>query len=799
MILATISTLTPRLLAAALLFLALPASAAQAQQSGGILMGTVVDNHGTPVSGATVLLSGPEELSVVTGPQGRFRARVPATGRWTVRVEALGYSSEAREVAVDGEVAPITLVVDAAPVALESLRVLTTVRGARSAASLPVKIQVVEGPQLERQQTLAANPTEMLANVIPSFSPGRQKLTSAGESFRGRRPLYLVDGVPQSNPLRDGRRDGFTIGLDMIERVEVVFGANALQGLGATGGIVNFITLDPPVTGALEQRASIHSTSNDGFDGEGFGWGLSYSAGQRFDDVDVLASVSYDRRGLQFDGNGRPIAIDNVQGDIADSESRNLFGKVGWEPSPGRRLEVMVSDFHLAQQGGFASLEGDRAAGHPATSVPGDPEGVEPVNDVTTASISYDQEDLVGGRLAAKVYYQDFSALYGGGRFGTFQDPEIAPVGELFEQSQNNSEKVGTRLTWGLDQVANAPVDVVAGFDFLRDRTFQRLVHTERNWVPETSFYNYAPFIQADAEPVSGLSLSGGIRWEIAQLDVPGFTTVAGNRDDYQTVRVEGGSPGFDEPLFNVGAVLKPAPGLRFYGTLAQAFTMPDVGRVLRGVSEPGTAVEDFLDLQPIGTDNVELGVTWGTAVSAASVTWFRSESDMGSRLVPNEDGIYSVRRQPVRTSGWEVTGRVEPSEHVAVNAGYSMLEGRFDSDDDGTFDSDLGAADVGPDRLNLGVDLFPGDRFSGRVQAFHFFDRDFEDAAGSLTGRFNGYTTADVSASGRFGPATVTLSAANILDEQYITYYGQAATDRNDRYFAGRGRTFTVRVGTGF
>lgn len=789
---------TTRFLTAGLLVLALPA-AARAQQPGGILVGTVLDNHGTAVSGATVLLTGPEDIVVITGPEGRFRARVPSRGPWTVRVEALGYSSEPAEVVVDGEAAAITLRVDAAPVALESLQVLTTVRGARSAASLPVKIAVVEGGQIERQQALASNPTELLANVIPSFSPGRQKLTSAGESFRGRRPLYLVDGVPQSNPLRDGRRDGFTIGMDMIERVEVVFGANAIQGLGATGGIVNFITMDPPVTGELEQRASIHSAGSGGFDGDGFGWGLSYSVGKRMSEVDLLASVSYDRRGLQFDGEGRPIAIDNVQGDIADSESRNLFAKAGWEPVPGRRLEVMVSDFRLAQQGGFASRDGDRAAGEPATSVPGDPEGIEPVNDVTTASVSYDQEDLAGGRLAAKVYYQDFSALYGGGRFGVFQDPEIAPLGELFDQSQNNSEKIGTRLTWGRDRVADAPVDVVAGVDFLRDRTFQRLAHTDRNWVPETRFYNYAPFAQVDVEPVGGLFLSGGIRWEIAQLDVPAFTTLAGNRDDHQTVRVEGGKPGFDEPLFNIGAVLKPMAGVRLYGTLAQAFSMPDVGRVLRGVSEQGTVVDDFLDLQPIETDNVEVGAAWGTAVSAASVTWFRSESDMGSRLVPNEDGIYSVRRQPVRTSGWEVTGRVEPSEDVSVNAGYATLEGRFDSDGDGTFDSDMGAADIGPDRLNVGVDLFPGDRFTGRVQAFHFFDREFLDAAGTLDATFDGYTTADISGSGRFGRATVTLAVANVLDAQYITYYGQAATERNDRYFAGRGRTFTLRVATEF
>jgi iron complex outermembrane receptor protein len=770
------------------------------QAAEGELYGRVVDRHGAPVSGATIRLTGAGagERAAVTGPSGRFRMRAPA-GRWTVRVEALGYGGEPREVMVGAETEPITLTVDAAPVALESLRVLATVRGSRAASSLPVKIEVVDGREIERQQTLAANPTELLANVIPSFSPGRQKLTSYGESFRGRRPLYLVDGVPQSNPLRDGRRDGFTVGLDVIERVEVVFGANALQGLGATGGIVNFITMDPPVSGDLEQRASLTTTSSDEFDGDGLGWGVHYSAAKRIGSVDVLGSVSWDRRGLQFDAEGRAIAIDNVQGDIADSESRALFGKVGWAPSPVQRVEVMVSDFELAQQGGFASVAGDRERGLPAVSVPGDPEGVQPINDVTTASLGYDHEEVVGGALSAKLYYQDFAALYGGGSYGIFQDPAYAPVGDLFDQSENNSEKLGTRLTWSASEPGGAPVSLVTGVDFLRDRTYQRLVQTDRNWVPETTFRNYAPFVQADVDPVGWLTLSGGVRWELAQLDVPGFTTLAGNRSDLEPVRVEGGSPGFDEPLFNVGAVITPVPGLRLYGTLAQAFTMPDVGRVLRGVSEPGTAVEDFLDLQPIETDNVEVGISWGTGVSAASLTWFSSESELGSRLVPNEDGIYQVRRQPVRTRGWEATGRVDPSDVLSLTAAYSVLEGRYDADDDGTFDTDLGAADIGPDRFNLGATLFPAGRVSGRIQAFHYFDRDFHDADDVVVSSFDGYTTVDASLSGRLGLATVTLSVANLLDEQYITYYGQAGTDRDDRYFAGRGRTLTLRIGTRF
>ena len=52
-------------------------------------------------------------------------------------------------------------------------------------------------------------------------------------------------------------------------------------------------------------------------------------------------------------------------------------------------------------------------------------------------------------------------------------------------------------------------MNVITGVDFHRDRTFQRLVHTDRNWVPETEFLNYAPFVQLDVEAVRWLTQLG--------------------------------------------------------------------------------------------------------------------------------------------------------------------------------------------------------------------------------------------------------------------------------------------------
>ena len=39
-----------------------------------------------------------------------------------------------------------------------------------------------------------------------------------------------------------GSRAAHTIDLAMVERIEVIHGASAIHGLGATGGIINFIT-----------------------------------------------------------------------------------------------------------------------------------------------------------------------------------------------------------------------------------------------------------------------------------------------------------------------------------------------------------------------------------------------------------------------------------------------------------------------------------------------------------------------------------------------------------------------------
>lgn len=191
--------------------------------------------------------------------------------------------------------------------------VVTASRSAKPLSQIPNTVTLIDTEDLTQQININSDMSTILGNLIPSFSPSRQKLTGAGESLRGRDPLYMVDGVPQSNPLRDGSRDGHTIDPLMLERVEVIHGANAIHGLGASGGIINMITRRP--TEEWQQSLRIESFGQSEDLGESLGYGATYSASGSLEDFDVLGSVSYRNTGLSYDADGTVIGFDNAQGD----------------------------------------------------------------------------------------------------------------------------------------------------------------------------------------------------------------------------------------------------------------------------------------------------------------------------------------------------------------------------------------------------------------------------------------------------------------------------------------------------
>lgn len=681
----------------------------------------------------------------------------------------------------------------------EDVITVTASRTQKSAKAIPSTITLIGEEALENQLLISSDLFSALGNLVPSLSPSRQKLSSTGESFRGRKPLYLIDGVPQSNPLRDGSRSSHTIDPFMIKRVEVIHGSNAIQGLGATGGIINYITRGANENGEFEQRAGLQLTVDDDFYSDGFGYKGFYSVGQKIDKFDFFLAGSYHKRGANYDGNDRLIGLYATQGDLMDSKQYDLYGKVGYEINDSGKISLMVNRFVVNGTDDYVRVNGDRANNIPTTAILGDGDGTPPRNRALTSSVSYDDKDFLGGTLSVQGYYQKFSALYGGGVWASFQDPAFLPFGDLYEQSRNTSRKIGFRTTYGLNNVASSGVDVIAGIDWLNDKTFQELFVTKRKWVPETKFNNLAPFIQLDKRLFDRVTLSGGVRLEYAKLSADDYQALAGNtrRDlanPWTINSVTGGSQSFTNALLNGGAIFDLTDELSIFGSFSEGFTMADVGRVLRAVSAPDVSVATLLDLEPVITDNLEFGLSYDNDVISAKVSYFISKSDLGARLSANSDGVFSVNREKTRIKGIEIAISANVTDNFKIGGNYSNLEGHYDSDDNGVIDTTLPSVNISPDTLNLFAEATLVNGLSARLQSSHYFDRSFDVTDSNTYGDFSGYTLVDLSVAYASEIGTISLGVENLLDEYYLTYNAQTYSfARDDRFFSGRGRTATL------
>lgn len=665
--------------------------------------------------------------------------------------------------------------------------VVTAARTALPIAALPLTATVIDRSTLDRQVQVSGSVVDAVAALVPSFSPARQKLTGQGETLRGRSPLFAIDGVPQTAPLRDGSRDGFTIDPFFVDRVEVIFGSNALQGIGATGGVINQVTVSAPPGEGPGLRALLQGTTEMGFRSDGLGFRAGLLPSWRSGRFDAIAGIAYEDRGVFRDARRRRIAVEATQGDLMDSRSIAGFAKVGLELGDGFRLEAMGQLFDLEGRGRLVPQAGNRRTGIPATSVPGLQPGKPPRNQAETASITLSGDDLLGGTLRTRAFWNRTRDIYGGGIFADFQDPRIAPRGTLFDQSQNQSEKWGLNLTYERVLPGIEGVRLLTGLDLLNDGTVQKLIQTNRAWVPPTDYRSLAPFAQLNLALMDGrVRLSGGVRHERVRISIPDYETLW----FYGPRKVTGGSPRFREWLPNGGVVLEPVAGVRAYVSYAEGYTVPDVGRITRAIRQDGVRIDRFLDISPVVANNREVGIEIRRGPLDGSATYFWSSSDRGQLLVLRGD-VFEVERQRVEIEGLELSVRASPADWLGVGTAYAHQVGRVDTNGDGRVDIDLDGANIAPDRLNVFTDLSVGP-ISARLTWAQYLSRTFR--GGDPRANFSGFGLLDawLGWQTRFG--TLAVAGQNLGNRQYVSYNSQTTrpTD-NLRFFAGRGRSVTV------
>ncbi|PTA72867.1 MULTISPECIES: TonB-dependent receptor [unclassified Stenotrophomonas] len=660
----------------------------------------------------------------------------------------------------------------------------STARMPQGETAMPNTITVLTREDIAQQLALGSDMSRVLSAQIPAFAPAREKMSNYGESMRGRGILYMVDGVPQSTPLRDGSRDSHTIDPAMIERIEVIHGANALQGIGGTGGIVNIITRSAPTEpGAflLDSNLTYSSALPNRHDDNG--QRASALVGVRGDRFDLVAGLAYERQGLFHDGEGRSIGT-NAQGELMDSTSSNVFAKLGWNLAEGHRLQVMANRYELRGLDNYVAVNGDFRTGRPTVSVPGDTPLDPPMNRSRSLTVDYSAADLLGGRFQAQAFAVDFEGRYGASQWDPWGN---TGANAAWDQTQNESDKRGFKLTQSWTRIADTTLDVTVGLDGLRDRTHQVLLASGMNWVPLTTYQSLSPLLQLHWWPTDHLMLSGGLRYEKGELEVGDYTTLP----RYGARKVAGGKPTMSETLPNIGAVWYINDRLNAYASYSEGYTVADVGRVLRAINRDGQRVDNLVDLSPVVSDNREIGLEYDDGRFSGDIAYYTSESKLGSVLV-YDAGIdaYNVQRQATRVEGFESNLRVRLGD-ARLGLGYARANGRYDANVDGRLDSDLAGVNIAPNRLTAFWEQNWTPQLSTRLQASHAFDRDF-DQLGNRVATFNGYTTMDLVARYALNKHSFTLGVQNLANKQYISYYSQT-TPSNPSYFSGRGRVLSL------
>lgn len=687
--------------------------------------------------------------------------------------------------------------------------VVTAARSILPANALPLTVDVIGKTDLDRQIAIAGSVTDAVAALTPSFSPTRQKLSGAGETLRGRSPLYAINGIPQSTPLRDGSRDGFTIDGFFIDRVELIYGSNALQGVGGTGGIVNQVTVGIPTQEGISGRVLIQGTADDGFSKDGIGGragGLvQYKAGA----FDATIGATYEKRGVYYDGNGRRVGLNLTQGETQDSKTTNVFTRLGYAVSDSARLDLIASRFEMKGDGDYRAIDGNRLTGVPTSAVRAKPPGKPAASRTESVALSYTDTELAGGNLVTQFFFNRTRDTFGGefATQATFQDPTIAPIGTLFDQSQNRSRKLGAKFSYERAVPRFEALTAIVGLDTLFDKTEQRLIATGRVWVPPSDFRSLAPFAQLNLGLFDGrLRFAGGARWENVQIRIADYHTLAAttatgtppNPATFEGVDVAGGKPRFDDVLLNGGIIFEPWQGIRAYASYAEGFTVPDIGRITRAVNRPGVDIDTYADVTPIVSNNREIGLEVKRGPIDASATYFWSSSDKGQLLIARPDRIFDVQRQRVEIEGLELNLRTQtPIAGLKVGIGYAMIKGRYDSDSanpDGIVDTDLDGSNISPDRLNLSANYVRG-TLSAYVQTSFYLSRTFRGKANpDPSNNFGGYNLTDMSVRYQTGLGGLSFSVQNLFDRQYIDYSSDTRLPNDTlAYFAGRGRAFTL------
>ncbi|MFT3817384.1 MAG: TonB-dependent receptor [Rubrivivax sp.] len=686
--------------------------------------------------------------------------------------------------------------------------IVTGTRVPKAVDKIPGAVTLVSREEIQQTLNLTDDVTAVLARTVPGYAESSQAMSNTGENLRGRIALRLFDGVPQGSPLREGTRNATFTDMGIVGRIEVINGPSASEGIGAAGGIINYISKKPTKKGDEFELTTRYSTQ---FKDDSADWKVGLTYAHLDDNWDLLAAVSHIDRGMAWDGRGNRIGM-NSSGSLMDTKTDNVFVKGGFNFGKDReqRVTASYSNFEIDGKSNYTRVEGDRSRGIVNTSAPVKPLlGKSEFNHFEQAQVTYEHANLFGGALNVNLYSADQAMRYLTEQGNDRIDPVLNPTG--IDQSEIRSQKLGLRSGWVRSDIFGVGgLELRAGVDVVRDEAEQRLALSNRLWVPPMVYKSVAPYAQLSYD-IGPITLSGGLRREDGELSVDTYTTIyrAALR---RGVTVEGGKLSYTANLPNAGIVWRVAPGWSVYGSYSKGFTLPNVGIPLRNIAVDGQRVDGILDLQAVIVKNAEIGANWRGKMGALSAAYYESRAAAGSRIVATTttDPVtnlpvieFTLDRTPAYIKGIELTGELILSREWRANAMYSRIRGKTAVAAGGPVDVNMGALDIAPDKIVVSGTWKPVPAVQVTLSTTQIQSRTLDNVKIPTNGnrlgteRTTGYGLWDLVASydmGRWGK--LTLGIENLTDKFYVPSGSQVDPNFGpgfSNYWSGRGRVVSV------
>ncbi|MNO65347.1 Ferric aerobactin receptor precursor [compost metagenome] len=693
-------------------------------------------------------------------------------------------------IVVPGEAAtPSVSSADTTPVELAPMEI-TSSRTSSALVPQARQVNVIEREQLEQLRQGSDNLATLLAKSIPGMSDSSRTITDYGQTLRGRTMLILVDGVPL-NTNRDSSRNLANVDPALIERVEVIHGSNAIYGAGATGGIINITTR--PAGGETRAETTLTGSSSlTQLDNDSLGGELQHHLAGSQGQVDYALDLGARHIGGAFDANGHRIAPEPSQGDLFDSNTYNIGGKLGLRLDQDQRIQLALNHLDARQDSDYTS--DPSVAALPPGSVPARPlSGLEldEQNQIksTIANLEYSHQDLLGSKLSAQLYYRDYFT-----RFTPFDARGVATRGRNVDQVMQNSEVFGSRLTlrtplgentelvWGGDlnrERSNMPLDIFdpALYDASGGRVFEKI--GELTYMPDLTTVSTGVFAQLQHRFDDQWSIDGGLRYEYATAEFDDFIPLS-EINNANPVTVQGGKVRYDDVLSNIGVTFSPVAGQEIYAAFSQGFQLPDIGVQIRNARR-GFDI-DSSDLEPVKTNNYELG--WRGVLgeqTLASLALFYTTSKLGDVQSFNNGLI--LTRTKERVYGIEGSADWLTFDEVWGAGGtFTWMKGR-EQPENGDW-QDMTGFRIPPLKLTAYVQFKPSSDWSNRLQATYFASEDYRLNGQTSFGRrdVDSYTTVDVVSDYRLSDTDkVSAGIQNLFNRDYYPLYSQLMRNNNN------------------